>query len=114
MSTVWPKCKSGAVGSKPAFTRMGLPVADDLGGALAQVGELLVNRRKRWHGLDYRSFEFQVSSFETVSSFWFQVSSHQGCTSSCRFGRNADLSHAACSCSESDICCRFSGLKPET
>src|SRR5664279_2360299 len=29
MSTVWPRCRSGAVGSKPAFTRMGLPVARD-------------------------------------------------------------------------------------
>ncbi len=39
-------------------------LADDLRRAFAQVGELLVNRREWRHVLDYRSFEFQVSSFK--------------------------------------------------
>ena len=54
--TVWPRCRSGAVGSKPALTRSGRPVlaacdqplaqvlfADDLRHAFAEVGELFVD-----------------------------------------------------------------------
>jgi len=62
MSTVWPKCRSGAVGSKPALMRRGRPVlaalfealaqvarADDLRCALLEQVHLFVYGQKFWH-----------------------------------------------------------------
>ena len=72
-TTVWPRWISGAVGSTPRYTRKGLPVfadcsslelefilADDFGGAFAQVRELFFNRLGRFD-MNFRGMPLFVS-----------------------------------------------------
>ena len=60
MRTVWPRCRSGAVGSKPTLTTSGGPRlreafqlglelrgADDVHASLGEIGELFVDRHRR-------------------------------------------------------------------
>ena len=79
MSTVWPRCRSGAVGSKPTFTTSGRPRAsrlaqvvqsDDVDAALRETLDLLVDS----HRESVSVLSLRHSAFVLPSDWYYTVS----------------------------------------